>query len=147
MWVILSSQIMYRINIKKATINLSPLRLHSATSVHIPNSGNKLFNSVTVPITPLKLHSATSFSLPSVNISNCFHNVPKVTLSRLPNSLIRKHKLNDSFNLSRKGRMYPLISKCNAKRCKCCNYLSCRSTIKSSVNGRQFSVEIPCDID
>lgn len=139
---------MYSTNTKKASIHLSPLRLHSATSVHIPNADKKLFNSkVTVPIARLKLHSAASFNLPSVNISNCFHNGPKVTLSPLSNSLIRKHKLSDFSNSFRKRRMYPLISKCNARRCKCCNYLTCHSTIKSSVNGREFSVVLPHDID
>ena len=43
--------------------------------------------------------------------------------------------------------MYPTISKCNAKRCSCCNHLCCKSTIKSNVNGRQFSVITNSDLD
>ena len=39
----------------------------------------------------------------------------------------------------RRSVVYPSISKCNAKRCSCCKHLCCKSTIKSNVNGRQFS--------
>ena len=41
----------------------------------------------------------------------------------------------------------PCISKCNSKRCSCCKHLCCKSTIKSSVNGRQFSVITYSDLD
>ena len=41
----------------------------------------------------------------------------------------------------------PSISKCNAKRCSCCKHLCCKSTIKSNVNGRQFSVITNSDLD
>ena len=41
--------------------------------------------------------------------------------------------------------MYPSISKCNAKRCRCCKHICCKITIKSNVNGRQFSVVIYSD--
>ena len=43
--------------------------------------------------------------------------------------------------------MYPSISKCNAKRCSCCKHLCCKSTIKSNVNGRQFSVITNSDLN
>ena len=43
--------------------------------------------------------------------------------------------------------MYPSISKCNAKRCKCCKHLSTLTTVTSSVNGRPFSVINNSDLD
>ena len=129
-------------------IKLSPLRLHSATSLHIPNSDNKILSSKPVVSLPrLNLHSATSFVLPSANISNCFHNGPRVALSPLSNSLIRKYNIKQYSPSLGNHRMYPSISQCNSKRCRCCNYLSCNSTIKSSINNRVFSVNLPFNID
>ena len=43
--------------------------------------------------------------------------------------------------------MYASISKCNAKSCKCCKHLSTKSTVTSSVNGRQFSVINNLELD
>ena len=43
--------------------------------------------------------------------------------------------------------MYPSISKCNAKKCNCCNHLCSKITITSSVNGRAFSVVNDSDLD
>lgn len=129
-------------------IKLSPLRLHSATSLHIPKSdSNFLQSKPIVPLPRLKLHSATSFVLPSTSISNCFHNGPKVALSPLSNSLIRRYNINQYSSSLGNHRMYPSISKCNSKRCRCCNYLSCNSTIKSSINNRMFSINLPSSID
>ena len=129
------------------SLKLSPLRLHSARSLHIPNS-DQLFQSKPIVSLPrLKLHSANSFVLPSTNVSNCFHNGPRVTLSPLSNALIRKYNINQYTSSLGNRRMYPSISKCNSKRCRCCNYLSCNSTIKSSVNGRIFSINLPSNID
>ena len=34
-----------------------------------------------------------------------------------------------------------------AKRCKCCKHLSTKSTVTSSVNGRQFSIINKSDLD
>ena len=47
-------------SIKTVKILLSPLRLHSASSVQIPQSTNR-YNSMllSVHVSPLKLHSAT----------------------------------------------------------------------------------------
>ena len=142
------SKFMHRLNKNSLHLNISPLRLHSAASVHIPNTTyNQLFNSKPfVRLSQLKLHSATSFVTPSINVFNCFQN-PKVTLSPLKNSIIRKYSKIPSLALCKKPRVYPTISKCNSKRCKCCNYLCSGSTIKSTVNGRVFSVDLPYDID
>ena len=145
-WVSLT----YNMNRQKQsmTIKLLPLRLHSAASVHIPSNDTKLFRSYpSVTLSRLKLHSATSFVLPSVNISNCFHNAPKVTLSPLKTSVLRSHNVISSNIRFKKPRLFPTINKCNSKRCRCCNYLSSKSTIKSSVNGRVFNININTDID
>ena len=135
-------------NKKSMKLKLLPLRLHSVASIHIPSNDTKLFRSnPSVTLSRLKLHSATSFVLPSVNISNCFHNAPKVTLSPLKTSVLRNHNVISSNIRFKKPRLFPTINKCNSKRCRCCNYLSCKSTIKSSVNGRVFNVNIQNDID
>lgn len=100
----------------------------------------------TLRLTPLKLYSASSFHLPSTSINSCFHTGPKVLLTPLKKSIQRqpfKYKL--SFNRRRKA--FPSITKCNSKKCLCCNYLSCKSTIKSNTNGRVFSVNFISDID
>ena len=43
--------------------------------------------------------------------------------------------------------MYPSISKCNAKRCSYCKHSCWKSTIKSNVNGRQFSLVKNSDLN
>ena len=39
------------------------------------------------------------------------------------------------------------ISTCNVKSCICCSHLNCKSTIRSTVNGRQFSIVNTTDLD
>ena len=58
-----------------------------------------------------------------------------IRLSPLKSPILRKYT-----NPFKRCGMYPNISKCNAKRCKCCKQLSTKTTVTSSVNGRQFSV-------
>ena len=43
-------------------------------------------------------------------------------------------------NPFKRSNMYPSISKCNAKICRCCSHLCTASTVSSSVNGIRFSV-------
>ena len=43
--------------------------------------------------------------------------------------------------------MYPNVSKCSAKRCVCCTNLCTKTTIASSVNGRQLSIINCKDMD
>ena len=43
--------------------------------------------------------------------------------------------------------MYPNVSKCNANRCVCCTHLCTKTTIISSVNGKQFSIINNNDMD
>ena len=62
-------------------------------------------------------------------------------------SPLKSHVLRNSRSKYRRSVVYPSISKCNAKRCSCCKHLCCKSTIKSNVNGRQFSVIYNSDLD
>ena len=49
-------------------------------------------------------------------------------------------KYTKPFNAFKIRGMYPNVYKCNAKRCACCTHLCTKTTITSSVNGRQFSI-------
>ena len=93
-----------------------------------------------VYVSPLKLHSATKINLRGVSDSALFRNHLKVRLSPLKSPVLRS-----SRSKYRRSVVYP--SKCNAKRCSCCKHLYCKSTIKSNVNGRQFSVITNSDLD
>ena len=53
----------------------------------------------------------------------------------------------DPFNAFKRRGMYPNVSKCNAKRYVCCTPLCTKTTITSSVNGRQFSIINNNDLD
>ena len=140
-WYKLKNSIMN--NLKTVKILLSPLRLHSASSIQIPQSTIR-YNSMlpSVYVSPLKLHSATKINLHGVSDSALFRNHLKVCLSPLKSPVLR-----NSRSKYRRSVVYPSISKCNAKRCSCCKHLCCKSTIKSNVNGRQFSVITNSDLD
>lgn len=122
---------------------ISPLRLRSASSVQIPRF-TKNFHSLlpAVNIQPLNLFSATSINLHGVRNSNVFQNNLRIRLSPLKSPILRKYT-----NPFKRRGMYPTISKCNAKRCICCKHLCCKSTVMSTVNGRQFSIFNNCDLD
>ena len=108
-----------------------------------PVSTNR-YNSMlpSVYVSPLKLHSATKINLHGVSESALFRNLLKVRLSPLKSPVLR-----NSRSKYRRSVVYPSISKCNAKRCSCCKHLCCKSTIKSNVNGRQFSEITNSDLD
>jgi hypothetical protein len=53
---------------------------------------------------------------------------------------------SSSNHLNSGRKTYHSISKCNRKRCCACKYLSCKSVIKSTSNGRNFNIKIPSDI-
>ena len=130
-------------------LKITNLNLHSASSVQIPRN-LATFQSLqpSVRLVPLNLSSASSFHVPSSSINNIFHSGPKVVLSPLKQSIIRYSQVHlHSRYFDRRRRMYPTITKCNRKRCVCCNHLSTKSTIKSLVNGRVFSVKFNSDID
>ena len=93
------------IRTKVANINISPIRLHSASSVRIPTS---VYN---------------------------FRNMLPIIRFLLSGYLYYK----DAF---KRRRMHSNVSKCNAKRCTCCTHLCTKTTITSSVNGRQFPLLI-----
>ena len=124
-------------------ITLTPLRLHSASSVRIPNSSNNFRTLIlTVRLRPLNLLSVSSVNLHGLANTNIFHNNLQVMLSPLKSPVLRKYS-----NPFKRPRMYPSISKCNAKMCNCCMHLCTNSTVTSSVNGRKFSVVNDSDLD
>ena len=115
-------------------ITLTPLRLHSASSVRIPNSINNFLTLMpAVRLRPLNLLSASSVNLHGLANTNIFHNNLWIMLSPLKSPVLSK--FSNPFN--RPG-LYPSISKCNVKRCNCCMHLCTNSTVTSSVNGRKF---------
>ena len=125
-------------------ITLTPLRLHSASSVRIPNSINN-FRTLIIPalrLRPLNLLSASSVNLHGLAITSIFHNNLRVMLSPIKSPALRKYS-----NPFKRPGMYPSISKCNAKRYNCWVHLCTNSTVTSSVNGRKFSVVNNSDLD
>ena len=124
-------------------ITLTPFRLHSASSVRIPNSINNFRTLIpAVRLRPLNLLSASSVNLHGLANASIFHNNLRVMLSPKKSPAVRKY-----FNPFKRPEMYPRISKCNAKRCKCCMHLCTNSTVTSSVNGRKFLVVSNSDLD
>ena len=96
-------------SLKTVKILLSPLRLHSASSIQIPQSTNR-YNSMlpSVYVSPLKLHSATKINLHGVSDSALFRNHLKVRLSPLKSPVLR-----NSRSKYRRSVVYHSISKCN----------------------------------
>ena len=88
-------------------------------------------------LSPISLHSASSVRIPS-SVNNFQDMLSTIRLSPLGSPIIRKY--TKPFNAFKRRRMYPHVSKCNAKRCVCCTHLCTKTTITSSVNGRQFSI-------
>ena len=127
-------------------ITISPVRLHSASSLQTPRSTAR-FNSLlpTVDVSPLKLHSVSFINLYGASNYNIFRNHLRIRLSPIKSPILLKYK--NPYKRNSMYSMYPDISKCNAKSCTCCNHLICQSTIISSVNHRQFSVVNNSDLD
>ena len=124
-------------------ITISPIRLHSASSLQIPRSARFNTLSLTVNVSPLKLHSVSSINLYGASNYNSFRNHLRIRLFPIKSPRLLKYK-----NPYKRNSMYPNISKCNAKSCICCNHLICQSTKSiSSVNDRQFSVVNNSDLD
>ena len=104
---------------KRLGITLTPLRLHAASTVRIPHSKNNFRNLLpTVRVTPLNLFSASTVNLHGASNSNMFRNNLLIRLSPLKSPMLRKY-----INPFKRPGMYPSISKCNAKKCNCCNPL------------------------
>ena len=90
----------------------------------------------------LNILSLSSVNLHGITNSNVFHNNLRIRLSPLKSPILRKYT-----NPFKRCGMYPSISKCNAKRCKCCKHLSIKTNVTSSVNDRQFSVINKSELD
>ena len=104
-------------------ITLTPLRLHSASSVRIPNSINNFRTLIpALRLRPLNLLSASSVNLHGLANTSIFHNNLRVMLSPLKSPVLRKYS--------------------NPFKRPCTN-----STVTSSVNGRKFSVVNNSDLD
>ena len=130
------SQLYNRMSItNRIKLTISPLRLHSASSVRIPQSINNFRTMLpSVLVRSINLFSAASVNFSGAGNTNMFKNNLRIRLSLLK-SPIRKYT-----NPFKRSGMYPSISKCNAKRFRCCSHLCTASTVSSSVNGRRFSV-------
>ena len=127
----------------RVKITISPLRLHAASSVRIPNSTHSFRTFLpTVRIRPLNLFSASSVDLHGASNTNVLRNNLRVRLSPIKSPVLRKY-----LNPFKRPSTYPSISKCNAKSCNCCQHLCTNTTITSSVNGRTFSVINNSDLD
>ena len=133
--------------LRQPKLQISPLKLYSASTVRLPSSGHNIFtNKPSLNIPKVNFHSATSVYLP--NNSNIFNTKPVIKLTPLKSPLRRRYygrSYHNSYWNSRR-KIYPEINKCNARRCSSCKYLSCESTIKSSTNGRVFPINISTDI-
>ena len=62
--------------------------------------------------------SASTVNLHGASNSNMFRNNLQIRLSPLKSPILRKY-----INPFKRPGMYPSISKCNAKKCNCCNHL------------------------
>ena len=125
---------------KRKTI-ISRRRVQPASSVRIPqNIGRSLLP--TINITPLKLSSVSSIRRNGASNCNIFHNSLRIRLSPVQSPIILECK-----NPDKRRSLYPSISKCNVKSCICCSHLNGKSTIRSTVNGRQFSIVNTTDLD
>ena len=133
------SQLYNRMSItNRFTLIISPLRLHSASSVRIPHSINNLRSTSMLPsvsVRPINLFSVASVNFSGAGNTNMFTNNLRIKRSPLKSPILRKY--TNSF---KRSGMYPNISKWYAKRCRCCSHLCTASTVSSSINGRSFSV-------
>ena len=113
---------------KSPLIHLTPLRLSSIRSIHLPTPSCKklLFSSPKICLPQINLHSHSKYNI----------NLPIPYKHTKPASV---------FNQKHRG--HPSIFKCNARRCLTCHHISCKSTITSSVNGDTFNVITNSDIN
>ena len=124
-------------------ITLTPLGLHSASSVRISYSINNVRTLIPASrLRPLNLLSAPSVNHHGLANNSIFHNNLRVRLSPLKSPVLRKYS-----NPFKRLGMYHSISKSNAKWCNCCKHLCSNSTVTSFVNGRKFSVVNNSDLD
>ena len=86
-------------------------------------------------ISPIWLHSSVCIPF---SVNNFRNMLPTIKLSPLGSPIIRK--FTNPFYVIKRCEMYPNVSNCKDKRCVCCTHLCTKTTITSSVNGRQFSI-------
>ena len=95
-------------------------------------------------ISLISLHSASYVRISS-SVNNFRDMLPTIRLSPLRSPIIRKY--TKPFDAFKRRGMYPNVSKCNAKRCVCCEHLCTKTTITPSVNGKQFCIISNNDMD
>lgn len=124
-------------------IQFSPIRLHSVSTIHLrPNNYDIFSRRLSVSLPRTQLHSTTSVFPP--NSTALFNNIPFVRLAPSNTYTLKKHNIQRSLTSHlNSGHNLNSISKCNRKRCCACKYLSCKSVVKSTTNGRNFSINIP----
>ena len=133
---------------KNPKIILTPLKLHSVSTVRLSRDNENIFQrKLRITLPKINLHSASKFYIPGC--SSLFNNNSSIRLSPIKPSVLRHFRINNFGlnNVNSGYRSFPSITKCNMKRCCTCKYIDCRSTIKSSVNGRVFSINIPTDVN
>ena len=127
----------------RVKITISPLTLHAASSVRIPTFTHSFRTLLPiVRIRPLNFFLASSVDLHGASNTNVLRNYLRVRLSPIKSPVLRKY-----LNPFKRPSMYPSISKCSAKSCKCCQHSCTNTTITSSMNGRTFSVINYSDLD
>ena len=87
-----------------------------------------------VMIRPFNLFSAASVNFNGAGSTYMFNKTLKVQLSPIKSPILRKY-----IRPFKRSGMYPSISKCSVKRCRC-KHLCTASTVSSAVNGRRFQL-------
>ena len=106
---------------------LTPLRLPSVSSLHLPgDSCKKLFTTTKFTLSPLHFGSSNS---KYQSVSNSGRTVKSFRLA------------------NRINRRFSKISACNSRRYLTCHHISCKSTITSSINGNRYGIQIDKDVD
>ena len=134
--------------LKSPRIHLSPLRLHSVSTVHLkPNNYNIFSRRLSVNLQRTHLHSASSVHIP--NSTSIFNNKPFIKLSPIKSHTLKKYNIqlpSGSNNVNSGRNSFASVFKCNRKRCCTCKTLTCKFVIKSTSNGRNFNTKITTDI-
>ena len=109
-----------------------------------------------VLLTPLRLPSVSSLHLPGVSCKKLFTTTkvtlfsPSLLVLQIPNlsQFLTQVGLQSPFRLANRiNRGFSKISTCNARRCLTCHHISCKSTITSSINGNRYGIQIDKDVD
>ena len=113
----------------RLSINLTPIRLNSMSSVRISYSVNDFKSFLPfVSIRPLNLYSTSRINLHGLSNFNILRNNSFIRLSPIRSPILQKYS-----NPFKRPGMYPNVSKCNAKRCNCCVHLCTKPIIILSI--------------